>query len=335
LSSSARPIILIASKGHLLTQIPHPTHRSSEMIGLPSSPMTTVSSPARTLGQNFMHSCAHRFDVHRSRNIMAIRITVDIDKIHTLKRFVILVRNEIKGKTYSTTELKPMEFNLFLWPMLIPMIIPLVYCVRYQKKSLLDILTIALVLVVIVIVYWPLVTSNIFLDYTYLVTKFFLFLLLPILLLAFLHRNVALLHPRIYGFKKERLKTSLLWFMIFLPIMLLTTGVIQYVQGIHWNSDMFMGIVSFFEAFSEEFFFRGILFVFLIKKTTLKIAYVTSLASFILMHPQNLFTLYSLSTILQGVLTIEIVRRSQNIIGAWFLHGANRFFQLVLLPFVL
>ena len=228
-----------------------------------------------------------------------------------------------------------MEINLFLWPMLIPMILPLVYSIKYQKKSLSDILTITLAMVGIVIVYWPLVTSNFFSSYTYLVTKFLLFLLLPLFLLVCLHRNVVVLHPGSYGIKKEGVKKSLLWFLIFLPIMLLTTAIILYAQGIHWNSDIFTGIVSFFEAFSEEFFFRGILFVFLIKKTTLKIAYVTSLASFILMHPQNLFTLYSLSTILQGVLTVEIVRRSQNIIGAWFLHGANRFFQLVLLPFFL
>jgi membrane protease YdiL (CAAX protease family) len=229
-----------------------------------------------------------------------------------------------------------MEINLFLWPMLLPMIIPLVYCVRYQKKSMSDILIIILSMVIIIIVYWPLVTSNIFSSYTYVVTKFLLFLLLPLFLLVFLHRNVVLLHPGIYGIKKEGMKTSFLWFMIFLPIMLLTTGIIQYTQGIQWNSNVFSGIISFFEAFSEEFFFRGILFVFLIKKTTLKIAYVTSFGSFLLMHPQNLFTLLSLITILQGILTIEIARRSHNnITGSWFLHGFNRFFQLTLLPFIL
>ncbi len=60
--------------GRLLMHIPQPTHSSSDMIGLPSSPMTIVSSPARTLGQYFIHSWAHCFDLHRSRDSTAIRI---------------------------------------------------------------------------------------------------------------------------------------------------------------------------------------------------------------------------------------------------------------------
>jgi len=29
---------------------------------------------------------------------------------------------------------------------------------------------------------------------------------------------------------------------------------------------------------------------------------------------------------------MEIARRSENIIGAWFLHGINRFFTIAVLP---
>ena len=32
-----------------------------------------------------------------------------------------------------------MEFNLFLWPMLIPLILPLFYAIKYKKESLKDI----------------------------------------------------------------------------------------------------------------------------------------------------------------------------------------------------
>jgi len=46
-------------------QMPQPTHNSSEITGFPSSPLMMVSSPARTLGQNFIHSKAHRFGLHR------------------------------------------------------------------------------------------------------------------------------------------------------------------------------------------------------------------------------------------------------------------------------
>lgn len=92
--------------------------------------------------------------------------------------------------------------------------------------------------------------------------------------------------------------------------------------------------MSFVEAFTEEFFFRGILFVLLTQKTNVKIAYITSLTSFTLMHPQNLMTFFLISTLMQGILTVEIARKSQNILGAWLLHGSNRFFQLVLLPLI-
>ena len=51
-----------------------------------------------------------------------------------------------------------MEFNLFLWPMLVPMIIPLIYCYKYKKESLTDIGTIATSMLLIVILYWPLLS---------------------------------------------------------------------------------------------------------------------------------------------------------------------------------
>jgi hypothetical protein len=67
----------------------------------------------------------------------------------------------------------------------------------------------------------------------------------------------------------------------------------------------------------------------------MKIAYVTSFASFVLMHPQNLATIFIIGMIIQGCLTLEITRRSNNILGAWMLHGSNRFFELVLLPLLM
>jgi membrane protease YdiL (CAAX protease family) len=117
--------------------------------------------------------------------------------------------------------------------------------------------------------------------------------------------------------------------------MLVTTGLIQYFQGVSWSVELVAGSISFFEAFTEEFFFRGILFVFLLQKTTMKIAYATSLASFTLMHPQNLTTIFIIGILLQGILTLEITQRSKNILGTWLLHGSNRFFELVFLPLLI
>ncbi len=228
-----------------------------------------------------------------------------------------------------------MQFDLFLWPMLLPLILPVVYCVKYKKESFVEIGAIIVVMVLIVLFYWPMVTSTIFSSYTYIVTKYFLFVVLPIISFVLIQGNITPLRLSTYGLKKQGVRTSLIWFLLLLPVMLVITFAIQYSYNGSWNVELVNGIMSFFEAFTEEFFFRGILFVFLVQKTNMKIAYITSLTSFILMHPQNLTTLFIIGTMVQGILTLEITRRSKNIIGAWFLHGSNRFFQLALLPLFL
>ena len=51
------------------------------------------------------------------------------------------------------------------------------------------------------------------------------------------------------------------------------------------------------------------------------------------MHPQhiqNYSNPFLISTIVQGFLTIEIARRSDNITGAWLLHGINRLFIIAI-----
>ncbi len=225
-----------------------------------------------------------------------------------------------------------MEIDLFLWPMLIPLILPLFYCAKFKRESLVEIGQIIIVMVLIVVLYWPLITSTIFSAYTYIVIKTLLFVILPIVTFVLIQRSTTGLHLDLYGVRKQGVRKSLVWFVLLLPVMFATTFVLHHINNGNLDVELVAGFISFFEAFTEEFFFRGILFVFLLKKTSLKVAYVTSLTSFTLMHPQNLTTLFIIGTLLQGILTLEITRRSQNIIGAWLLHGSNRFFQLVLLP---
>ena len=228
-----------------------------------------------------------------------------------------------------------MEFNLFLWPMLVPMIVPLFYCFKYKKESLAEIGTITASMFLVVVLYWPLQSSNFLSTQTYIAVKFLLFVILPLLCLSILKRNKSPLKLKQFGIKKEGTKKSLWLCILFLPIMLVVTFVIQYVNGVALDADVLTGTISFFEAFTEEFFFRGILFIFLLNRTNLKIAYITSLASFVLVHPQHLTTIFLIATIVQGVLTIEICRRSDNLIGAWILHGINRFFIIAIFPFLL
>jgi hypothetical protein len=56
-------MMLIASKGHFLGQIPHPIHNRSEMKAILDPGSTSMHSlPVRTTGQDFLHSCQHFYE---------------------------------------------------------------------------------------------------------------------------------------------------------------------------------------------------------------------------------------------------------------------------------
>ena len=103
-----------------------------------------------------------------------------------------------------------MEFDLFLWPMLIPMIIPLIYCVKYKREALIEIGIITLVMVLIVVLYWPLITSNLALTYLYPVVKVLLFVLLPLILFLVIKRDTSPFHGPLSGVTKTGIKKKLL-----------------------------------------------------------------------------------------------------------------------------
>lgn len=216
--------------------------------------------------------------------------------------------------------------------MLIPMLLPLVYSSIYKKESFREIAMITFLMIVLVILYWPL--TILIITPANIVVKFFLFVVLPVPALVILQRNKKPLSFNQYGIQKKGIGKSVLLSVMFLPLMILTTFMVKYYSGGMSQPDLFLGSVSFIESFTEEFFFRGILFLFLLQKTNLKIAYVVSLACFVLMHPQNFTNLFLLSTVAQGILTIEMCRRSENLTGAWILHGTNRFFTLAIIPFI-
>jgi len=225
-----------------------------------------------------------------------------------------------------------MVIDLFLWPMLLPLAVPIFYSLRYKKKHLPEILVIALSMSLIVVLWWPVVTSDILGSETYYASKLLLFVLLPLLCLLIFGRKRHALDPRRYGIRKGGLAKSLRFALIVLPIMLVVTYLAWLIPGPVYGADFWLGVAMFFESFTEEFLFRGILFVFLLSRTNVQIAAFTSVACFVLMHPQHLDNISLLPTVTQGILTMEIARRSENIIGAWFLHGINRFFTIAVLP---
>lgn len=227
------------------------------------------------------------------------------------------------------------ELNFFLWPMLLPLIIPLVYCIKNKMTSCFEILLIAVIMIFIVIFYWPL-TLNIQ-SPANIITKSILFVIVPLLILSLRLKDKKDISKEfeLIGISKKNIKKSIVLGIIFLPIMLFITFLVQYyIVFPTSDSDVFIGIMSFIESFTEEFFFRGILFLFLMSKTNFKIAYITSLSCFILAHPQNLTSFFIISTIVQAILTLEICRRTRNLIGPWIVHGTNRFFSIAVLPFI-
>jgi len=223
--------------------------------------------------------------------------------------------------------------------MLIPMIIPIIYGIKYKRESLLEISIITLVMIFIVISYWPLTlglnsSANI-------ITKFLLFVLVPLFFIYLTYkirnkqsRKKLEFQYNQFGITINGINKSLKLGFLFLPLMLFITYLSKTMIGGTIYPNFSLGIVSFIESFTEEFFFRGILFLFLMSKTNLKIAYITSLLSFIFMHPQNFTNLFIISTIVQGLITIEICRRTSNLAGAWIVHGTNRFFSIVIYPFL-
>lgn len=229
-----------------------------------------------------------------------------------------------------------MEFNFFLWPMLVPLVLPIIYCVIYRKDRLGEVLTLTLSLITIVLFYWPL-SLKFYVDAN-LYVKFFLFVLNPLFLLFIydiLHRYLSKSDEKIFDWKSFGISTngiekSLKLGLIFLPVMLLVSFIIVNYTGSIGGNSIFVGSIYFVESITEEILFRGILFLFLFKRlNNLYVAYITSLLCFIFMHPQHFTSISIIPTIIQGFLTLEILRRSNNLLGAWFLHGFNRFFILV------
>lgn len=230
---------------------------------------------------------------------------------------------------------RDMQFDFFLWPMLVPLFIPLFYAIKYKKNAVIDVTMIIFITILIVLLYWPMTIG--LLSSSNIIVKFLLFVIFPLIVLyAYWRSNNKNDFPfeRI-GITNKDIEKSLKLGFLFIPLMLLVTFIAKYMIGGTSDPYFSLGVISFVESFTEEFFFRGILFLYLASKTNLKIAYITSLLSFILMHPQNITNPFIISTIVQGILTLEICRRSRNLIGAWALHGTNRFFSIVLLPLFL
>ena len=218
--------------------------------------------------------------------------------------------------------------------MLPVLLISLVYCIKWNKKNLRKVIIIFLCCTSIVILY-PTTTylGNVIEPmFGYFLGKILLFTLLPFFTILFLERSKVKITIAKLGVKKEKLILSIL---LGLGSLLVTISITLLISG--WRQaespSIYWDVLMFFDAFNEEFLFRGVLLLYLWKLTNLKIAYATSVLAFILVHPQYFTSLYLIHVIVQGLLLGLVVYKTKNVMGPWISHGFNRILPQILAAF--
>ncbi len=218
--------------------------------------------------------------------------------------------------------------DLSLYPanpvvLLVPVsLIPLLYSLRWKREILRDILLLTL-LSVLIVLFYPLI------SYTgYALGKFILFVFLPIAFIYFIERwsvRDILINA---GVRRENLVASIGYG---LAAAVVTIAITVLVSSSAPELDFLWSIIMFFESFTEEFFFRGVLFLYLLQKTNRWVSYLTSILGFVLIHPQHFTSLFILSTITQAVILAVVVDSTRNITGPWIAHGLNRIIPKLLM----
>lgn len=227
-----------------------------------------------------------------------------------------------------------MAINLGPFPvalLMFALLIPIGYSLKNNRKNLKPILLITIASIVMIVLY-PVVSflAGAIPDFGYSIGKIILFILLPAATILYIEKWGIKDIFRNLGVRKTNLPRSVLYGII--------AGIITITITIFVSTttqfDAVFRTVMFFEAFTEEFFFRGFLFLYLLTKTNLKVAYATSIVGFILIHPQNFTSLFIASTMAQSVLNTIIAHKTRNIIGPWISHGMNRLFPPLIRVFL-
>lgn len=217
-----------------------------------------------------------------------------------------------------------MALDLGLFPialLLLVLPLPLAYSLRWNRAGWRPVLGVSGCCVLATLLY-PLVffLSDGLGILGYAVGKFALFVLLPLVALAHVERDsIRRVLPQV-GVRWQNMRRSLVFGGLAAVVTILVTLIVTVAQSI----DLFVSVVLFFEAFTEEFLFRGVLLVYLATKTSTWVAYTTSIVGFVLVHPQNFESWYLVSTVLQAVLLAIVAERTRNLAGPWVAHGLNR-----------
>jgi|GEM_PF-878261 len=214
---------------------------------------------------------------------------------------------------------------------IIPAIILIAYGLVKQKRFQVyfDMLLMALPATLFYGILVRILPEGLFEWYFYFFAKVILFLLPGLIIIRL--RKYKLSE---FGITKEGLKLS---FLLGFGILIITTltNAILFIQNpeitLAWSSQfvspsnliMIWSIPLFFDAFNEEFLFRGVFFLFAYKNTeNLPLAYIVSMMVAFAWHPLTLFRM--IPVFVQGTLLCYLLYKSKNIHGAWISHGINR-----------
>ena len=214
--------------------------------------------------------------------------------------------------------------NLGSYPiafLVVGLLIPLLYSLGWKRKELKSMALLFACGILMVILY-PLTSYlNPFLGRGgYPLAKLIIFVLLPVGVIYYIERWDWKGILTRTGVGRENLGKSVVYGLGAAAVTITITFLLSTASGI----DLIWSAITFFESFTEEFFFRGVLLLYLMRKTNLRIAYATSVISFIIIHPQHFNSLFILSTAAQGILMGIVAYRTRNIIGPWIGHGLNR-----------
>ena len=204
---------------------------------------------------------------------------------------------------------------------IIPAIILIAYGWVKQKKYRVyfDMLLMTLPAALFYWIFMRNLPEGLFHSYFYLFVKVILFVL-P----GFVIIKLRKYKSSDFGITMKGLRLSLLLGFGFLIITALTNAVMFSVTK-PFNLFMFVSwsIPLFFDAFNEEFLFRGIFFLFTYKNTkNLPLSYIVSMMVAFAWHPLELIRM--IPVFVQGTLLCYLLYKSKNIHGAWISHGINR-----------
>ncbi len=229
-----------------------------------------------------------------------------------------------------------MQIDLSTFPLAflsLALLIPLVHGLGWNREQLRKVTGLVLVGMAVILLYPAVVFLSDALGVAgYAIGKFVLFVLLPLVALCYAESWDVKSFLKAVGVRRERLWRSVLYGLAALVVTVVAAVLIAIVLSLQPFLDLVWSLVMFFDAFSEEFLFRGILLLYLAGKVGLRVAYPTSILGFILAHPQYFMTpdfvpfltIQIVPTILQAVLLAIVAARTQNIIGPWVSHGLNR-----------